>query len=199
MNKQEFITGLRSKLNGLPKQDVEERLSFYIEMIDDRIEEGSTEEDAVKGIGSVDAVAQQILSEIPLSKIVKEKIKPKRSLKAWEITLLTVGSPIWVSLLISAFVVVLSLYISFWAVIISCYAGGLSIVAGAFGGMVAGVFFICIGHGATGTITIGAATVCAGLSILSFYGCKELTKIAIRLMKKTVLAIKKCFIVKGDA
>ena len=38
MNKQEFIDALRAALSGLPADDVEDRLSYYGEMIDDRIE-----------------------------------------------------------------------------------------------------------------------------------------------------------------
>ena len=82
MNKQEFLTELRAKLSGLPTDDVEERLGFYGEMIDDRTEEGVTEEQAVEEIGTVDQIASQIISEVPLTKIVREKIKPKRRLKA---------------------------------------------------------------------------------------------------------------------
>ena len=44
MNKQEFLAGLRKGLSGLPQEDIEERLLFYSEMIDDRIEEGMEEE-----------------------------------------------------------------------------------------------------------------------------------------------------------
>jgi hypothetical protein len=40
MNKQEFLTALKKALSPLSKADLEERLSFYSEMIDDRIEEG---------------------------------------------------------------------------------------------------------------------------------------------------------------
>ena len=54
MNKRDFIESLRAKLLGLPKQEVEERLAFYGEMIEDRKEEGLTEEQAVAAIGSVD-------------------------------------------------------------------------------------------------------------------------------------------------
>ena len=43
MNKQEFIALLRKGLSGLPQKELEERLTFYSEMIDDRIEEGLTE------------------------------------------------------------------------------------------------------------------------------------------------------------
>ena len=46
MSKQEFLDQLRARLSGLPRQDVIERLNFYSEMIDDRMEEGLSEEDA---------------------------------------------------------------------------------------------------------------------------------------------------------
>ena len=73
MNKQEFLTRLRKGLSGLPQEDIEERLTFYSEMIDDRIEEGLSEEEAVAAIGSPDEIAEQIIGEIPIKKIVKEK------------------------------------------------------------------------------------------------------------------------------
>lgn len=37
MNKQEFLSSLRKQLPNLPRQDVNERIAFYSEMIDDRI------------------------------------------------------------------------------------------------------------------------------------------------------------------
>ena len=45
MNKQEFITSLYNRLSGLPQNDIENSIEFYSEMIDDRIEEGLTEEE----------------------------------------------------------------------------------------------------------------------------------------------------------
>ena len=80
MSKQEFFEGLRKGLSGLAKEDIEERISFYNEMIDDRMEEGLTEEEAVAEMGSIDMIVEQILSETPISKIVKEKVKPDRGL-----------------------------------------------------------------------------------------------------------------------
>ena len=77
MNKQEFLAELRKRLSGLPQADIEERIVFYSEMIDDRTEEGSTEEEAVSAIGFVDDVVSQIFSETPLTKLVKEKVKPE--------------------------------------------------------------------------------------------------------------------------
>lgn len=56
MNKQEFLMRLREGLSGLPENDIEERLIFYSEMIDDRKEEGLSEEEAVREIGNIDEI-----------------------------------------------------------------------------------------------------------------------------------------------
>ena len=97
MNKQEFLEQLRKGLSGLPQNDIEEGLTFYSEMIDDRMDEGLSEEEAVSAIGSVDEIVKQVVADIPLAKIAKESIKPKRRLSAGEIVLLALGSPIWFS------------------------------------------------------------------------------------------------------
>lgn len=40
MLKEEFLAQLRGGLAGLPQEDLEERLAFYSELLDDRMEEG---------------------------------------------------------------------------------------------------------------------------------------------------------------
>ena len=122
MNKQEFLAQLRKGLTGLPKDDIEERLTFYGEMIEDRIEEGLSEEEAISEIGSVGEIAAQTIADTPLAKIAKERIRTKGRLKAWEIVLLVLGSPIWLSLGIAAAAVILALYVSLWSVIVSLWA-----------------------------------------------------------------------------
>ena len=74
MNKQEFLTDLRNALSGLPRREIEERVTFYSEMIDDRMEEGMSEEEAVAGTGTVEEVRTQIVADIPLQKLVMERI-----------------------------------------------------------------------------------------------------------------------------
>ena len=121
MLKQEFLDQLKARLSNLPKQELEEYLNFYDEMINDRIEDGLAEVNAVAQIGSVDVIATQIMSENQRNKMAK-KSQPKRRLKAWEILLLILGSPIWLSLLIAAFSVVLALYVSLWSILVSLWA-----------------------------------------------------------------------------
>ena len=50
MNKREFLEQLKKELSGLPQSDIEDRLTFYGEVIDDRTEEGMTESEAVSGV-----------------------------------------------------------------------------------------------------------------------------------------------------
>jgi len=199
MNKKEFLEKLSSRLSGLPQNDIEERLAFYSEMIDDRTEEGLSEEEAVFAAGSVEEIAAQIIADTPLSKITKEKIRSKRHLKGWEIVLLVLGSPIWLSLGIAAIAVILSLYISLWAVIISLWSVFGALTACSFSGIASGIVFICNGNGLTGAAMIGAGLICAGLSVFMFYGCKTATKGILILTKKLVLWTKSCFIKKEEA
>ena len=95
MGRFEFLAALREGLSGLPQEDIEERLSFYAEMIDDRIEDGMTETEAVSSLGSVESIVEQTIAQIPLAKLVRKKIKKERKMKPWEIVLIALGSPIW--------------------------------------------------------------------------------------------------------
>ena len=199
MNKQEFLAQLRKGLSGLPKDDIDERLTFYSEMIDDRMEDGIPEETAVCEIGAVDELVSQIIADIPLGKLVKEKITPKKKLKAWEIVLLVLGSPIWLSLLIAVFAVILSLYVVLWSVIIVLWAAFASFAACGLAGIAAGVYFSVGGNVLTGIAMIGAGIVCTGLSVFMFFGCKAATKGILNLTKKLAIRIKNCFIKKGEA
>ena len=192
MTKQEFLCALQKKLSGLPMGELEERLGFYGEMIDDRMEEGLDEEQAVKEVGSVDDIASQIITDVPLSKIAKERIKPKRRFEAWKIVLLVLSAPIWLPLAFSVLSTVFSLYVLLWTMVISFWSLFVSLLASAMGMMVVGVSFVAVGKGLAGVVMIGAALLCAGLSVFWFFGCKGATKGVIWLTKMAVLGIKKC-------
>lgn len=196
MTKLKFLLELNDRLSGLPKSEVEERLSFYNEAIEDRMEEGLSEEEAVAAVGSAEEVAAQIISETPLIKVAKEKIKPKRKLRVWEIVLLAVGSPIWVSLLAAALAVVISLYAAVWSVVAAFWSVFGAFVGGAIGGVAWGVWFMVLDKIPVGISIIGAGVTLAGLAIFAFFGCLAATKGVVWLTKKAVLGIKFCFIGK---
>lgn len=196
MNKTEFLAALERALSGLPEQDVREQLAFYGELIDDRVEEGLSEEEAVKERGSVDEIAKQTLADIPLSRLVKERVKPKRALRAWEIVLVVLGFPLWFPLLLAAAVVVLALYIVLWALVIVLWAVEISLWACVLGGIAAAVIYFVKGAALQGIVMLGAALVCAGLSIFLFFGCVAASKGVVILAKKIARGIKSLFVRK---
>ena len=196
MTKLGVLLLLDEKLSGLPRNDIEEHINFYNEMIEDRIEEGFSEEEAVSAIGDIDTIATQIISDTPFSKIAKEKLKSKRRLKTVEIVFLVLGCPVWLSLLIALFAILLSLYISLWAIIISLWSVFGSFTGCAFAGILLALFFALNNSILTGVAVLGAGLVCAGLSVISFLGCKALTKGALLLTKKVILVLKRSFMKK---
>lgn len=194
MNKQEFLDLLKDRLSGLPSGDVEERLSFWSEIIDDRMEEGLTESEAVAAVGSVEEISAQIISEFPLSRIVKEKAASGVRLRAWEIVLLCLGSPIWLSLLIAAFAIVISVYAVLWTTLICLWTVPVIFAAGLVAGVAAGVAFIISQSVAAGIALIGLGILCSGLAIFSAFGCLAATRGTVFLSKEIFLGIKLLFV-----
>lgn len=195
MNKQQFIDALNDRLCGLPKKDVDDRIAFYIEMIDDRIEEGLRESEAVADVGSVESIAEQIKADLGSVEAVPEAVKEKKSegrkMKAWEIVLLAVGSPLWLSLALSALSVIISLYAALWSLLISLWAVFVSLAGVAIGAIALGIVFIVLGDAVAGCALIGGAIASAGLSIFMFFGCKSASKGTVWLTKLPVVLIKK--------
>lgn len=196
MNKNEFLTALRERLQGLPEEDINKSIDFYCEMIDDRVEDGMNEEEAVEALGSIEEILSQILSEVSLPKLVKEKVKPKRALKAWEIVLLILGAPLWIPLVATVIITVLAVYLSVWSVIISLYAVDLSIAVSGLVCIGVALALLFNGQIIPCGVVFGAGLVCVGLSILLFFAFNLVTKGILWVSKKVLLGIKGLFIGK---
>ncbi len=196
MNKNEFLTTLRERLNGLPEEDVIKSIDFYGEMLDDRMEDGMSEAEAVEDLGSIEEIISQILSEVSLPKLVKEKVKPKRELKTWEIVLLILGAPLWIPLVATVILTALAIYLSVWSAIISLYAVDLTVA-------ICGLVFIGLAVAllfesqfVQAGVLFGAGLVCIGLSILLLFAFNLATKGILWVSKKVLIGIKGLFIRK---
>lgn len=169
MTKEGFLAQLRQQLWALPEADRQNSLDYYAEMIDDRMEEGLSEEEAVAAIGNLEEIVQQILGETPRPPVEvkpeqkQQKLKQENT-KTWLIILLVLGSPVWIPLLASAIGTVIGIYVSLWSVVIALYAGFLALAVSSVGCIV-GSFFM-FGGVTGGIVAWGAAMVCAGLAIL---------------------------------
>ena len=118
MKKNDFLDELRTSLRGLSKKEIEGRVAFYSEMIDDRTEEGVSEQAVIAEIGSPSEVAEQIKAELASAKaegradVAKEKITPM------EIVLLALGSPLWITLIVCAAAVIISVFAVMWSLVL---------------------------------------------------------------------------------
>lgn len=198
MNKAEFLNELKTKLNGLPQNDIEERVSFYTEMIDDRVEDGMSEEEAIEQIGPVDKVVETIVSEIPLSKIVKAKVKPQKKMPVWAIVLLVLGFPVWFPILISLVSVIFSVYLTLWIIVITLYAVDLSLAVASIASIASAFVAFIGGEPLVGLASIGSFMVCGALSVLMFFGCGYVVKGVVFVTRKMLLGIKSWFIGKEN-
>ena len=196
MNKTVFLSELQTRLAGLPKEDIEERLSFYREMIDDCIEDGLSEESAVAKIGPVDQVVNQIMADMPLSRLVKGKMASRRSLKTGEILLQVLGSPLWIALLAAAVAVWLSVSAVLWSLVLAAYAAVLALAGGAVWCLVQLMVFLKQGNLAGAGCAAGAGLVCLGLAVLAYDACRWITRSMVKLTKSILLWVKSMFIQK---
>ena len=207
MTKQEFLDTLRAGLLGLTEADASERITFYSEMLDDRIEEGLSEEAAVAQIGSVDEIVASIHAEIPQKQkdVITRVDKPthhqappkkeeKKHMETWQIILLILGFPLWLPLLIAAFAVVISLIAVLWSVVGTLWGALFGTLAGCgIGVTLLGLGCIIAGKWVVGTALFGAGLACTGLAVFAFYGCIYATKGAAWLTKVTFVGIAKLF------
>ena len=166
MDKNTFLTALQKRLKGLPEEDIQRTLEYYREMIEDRIEEGLSEENAVAEIGPVEEIAAPLLP-----------VSAKRKMKAWEIVLLILGFPVWFPLLITAAAVVISL-------IATIYAVDFSLAACSVGGVLCTLVYLAQRNWAGAAFILGCGLVFAGLAILCFMGSNRLMKVCINAVKK---------------
>lgn len=114
MNKQDFLNQLKEELKMYPVEETSKSIEYYDEAIEDRVEDGMTEAEAIASLGPISEIVNQIKGELPLKTIVKEKTEGKK-LPVWAIVLIILGFPIWISVA----AVIFSLYISIWAIVFS--------------------------------------------------------------------------------
>ena len=191
MNKQEYLSAIRVRIPKMPTEDMERFIAYYSEMIDDRMEDGMTEEEAVAMMDTPDDAVDQI------SKIVKQKIKPTHRLRAWEIVLIVLGSPVWVPLLLTAGILVLSMLVVVFSLLITFYAVVISAAVAGIAGVLAVVPFLMISNVPAAVFMLGCGFAGVGLTILFFVAVKPVTVGFWNLCKAAVSGIKRKFVKEG--
>lgn len=196
MTKNDFLSRLSVGLADLPQEDIKRVLDYYNEMIEDYKEDGMSEEQAINAVGNIDEIISQVINETSLPKLINERIKRHRVLSAWEIVLLILGSPIWLSLLISVIACFIAVYAVIWSVVVCFYAVVLSFAALALAGIFGSVPLFAMGNMGLAVIFIGLGLMGAGFMVLFFSGSNWVTKTIVKLSGKFLLWVKTLFVRK---
>ena len=170
MKKREFLQRLSKRLSVLPEEEQARSIRYYNEMLEDYMEDGIPEEEAVAKVGDVDAIADQILrdnasfEEAPPFEAKPNAAKNNRGLI---IVLAILGFPIWFSILTSFFSIVFSIISGLFGIIISLFAVPIGLAGGAVGGILMSPVLFCTGNILKGFISLGGGLICAALAIVS--------------------------------
>ena len=194
MTKAEFIDQLKNMTAGLSGEEADKFIEYYSELIEDAMEEGMTEQEAVASLGTMEDIADYIkennnavnTQSFPAVTQYAPKPQPRKMLPVWAIVLIIIGFPIWFSLLCAAF----SVYISVWAVILSLFASALAMGVGGIGMAVAAFF---TGDFGMLMVVLGAGLLLIGIGILLAVGTVVLTKLYAKLTAIIVKAIGRQF------
>ena len=195
MKKKEFIKELERRLQGLPKQDIDEKIEFFSEMIDDKCAEGDiTEEEAVASLGSIDEIVSQIVNDTSLLKIVKQKITPKRRLSGLEIALLIIGFPLWFPILLVIFILALVFCLVIWILALATYA--IEIAALGASGVALAAFIQTFMEGNPNIGYFGISIMGVGIALIFIFVCALATKANAKLTKHIIVGIKRALVGK---
>lgn len=194
MNKSEFLKELEKELIKLDEKERRSSLDFYGEIIDDKIESGMSEEEAVSQLGSVSDIARQTMLDLPLQTLIKSKCKVSRKMRAWEIVLIVLGSPVWLGLGLALLGIIISIYAVIWSLWFAVWSVELSLFLCSFAGILK--FALVLGsQWQSALIYLGMSLLVLGLSGILFLPCVKLTKAFAKLSVGIVKFIK--FLIVG--
>lgn len=128
MNRTEYLGKLAAQIATLPDEEITRSLAFYSEAIDDRMEAGLSEEEAVAQLEPPAVAARTIIEELPI--VPRAVAVTRRRSESLFLTLAVIGSPIWLSLAIGVVGAAAGIYIAIWAMVFALWAIVICFAAG---------------------------------------------------------------------
>ena len=197
MSKADFLRLLERALAQLSEEERQKNLEYYSELLDDMMEEGMTEAEATAKLGSPNQIAQSILQEMPLGKLVSTRMKPRSGWTPLAIVLAVVGSPVWVPLLLAGVAVVLVLFVSIWALGFAAVAVVIALAVAVVAAPIIAIR-VAVLTLPVGLMLLGAGLVLLGLCVLGGLMAVELCKLLWQLTVWLAHKIKGLFIRKEE-
>ena len=200
MSKSEFKQYVSDRLSNYPKDEVDKWIEYYDEMIDDAIEDGKTEDEAVAMLGDADNVVTSIKVELPLSTLVRTTAKEevsKRKGNTLAIVLLILGSPIWGSIAIVFLALLLTFYLVIWSIIVACWATVAGIGVLGIGSIFCSVFMIVNGTFGSVLIYLGVGVIALAILMLAGLAMVHVTRFLIKGTAYVIRGVKRSLFTKG--
>lgn len=194
MNKKDFIGALTDRLGEIPQAELERSVEYYSEMIDDRIEDGMSEEEAVAQIGSVDDAVSEVLSGISLPKLIKNKASRHKSSSAAQTVLAVLTFPIWFPIMLTAIILFITFFILIITLVIALSTIPFSFGISALAALIGFVVLLFTARGPSASLLLGGGLVCLGIFLLVCPAFTVTVKAIFRICKRFVLWIKSLFI-----
>ena len=173
MRQKEFLKQLNQALHGLDPLERARMVQYYREILEDRMEEGCSEEDAVAEMEPVEKIAARLLSD----STVRQAARPRRA--GWGAVLIVLGSPLWLAFVLAAAAVVLAMYVVVWSFIAALFAVIVALGCGLIAGVAAMILYWAQ-FPMTGLFLLGAGLVCAGVGTALFFPVVALAKCLVR-------------------
>lgn len=167
MRREEFISELRKKLKRLPKDEIENVISYYNEYFEDC---EKSDEEAIKELGSPSLIASQILADYAFD---DKKEKRGFGYKILLIILAILAAPIGFPLAVAAVAVLCTIAVAVGLVVFTLGVVVIAFFIAGIGTCIGGAAVVFQGP-ATSIFYIGAGLVIVGLSILLSCGIKNL-------------------------
>lgn len=184
MNKDKFIEELRRKLKRLPKEEVDNIITYYLDYFEDADKD---EAEVLRELGYPSKIASQILSDYAFNSGVGNN-KKNNTNKILLVILSIFAAPIALPLAIAVIAILFAMFLVIGSLLLSFAMITLSfILAGVITSIVGAL--VMVQGPATGILYIGIGLASIGIGVLSGLGVKNLSPKVYAFMKNTTMKL----------
>lgn len=197
MDRSSLFATLSQRLQGLPEAEIKKVTDYYNEMIEDRMEDGYSEEDAIAALGPVDELVEHTLYDQSIPHLLRANVRPRgEGLSTGRILLLVLSSPIWLPILALAVALFIAAAAVLIAVVAAISGALLAMGVGAIASTISSVVYLVHGSVVPAIFAFGAALVMAGMVFLLVPYVAKVGRWYVEQMHRLIRFVKKPFVKK---
>ena len=125
MKKNEFLNSLKSRLKAFNESEVKSIMDFYDELIEEKKENGLSEEEAIASFGDMNSIVNKVSADLVLTRSNNQTSNPAKN---FLIILGICASPILIPIGIALSAVVFSLIVVVFSLLISFLVSGIAVL-----------------------------------------------------------------------